>query len=155
VRRSEGARRAAVRSGFRHGVRSDQPRRVPPSACDFPSCRLPHVRFPRGVNLVTTLRDFVSDLLQSEGAIVEVVEPDGLDVRAPEPLRPRFGWPDLTRLGFGAGVQAGAIPIGLEDDWLDRLGALLGERGRVAVQQIAPPVGTAPPNNPERLIAGA
>jgi hypothetical protein len=103
---------------------------------------------------MTALRDFVSDLLQSQGAIVDVVEPSGLDVMAPETLRTRFGWPDLARLGFGTGALAGSIPIGLEDDWLDRLGALLGERGRSAVQQIALPEGTAPPNNPERLIAG-
>jgi hypothetical protein len=105
---------------------------------------------------MTALRDFVSDLLQREGAIVDVVEPGGLDVMAPEALRTRFGWPDLARLSFGtgAGAQAGSIPIGLEDDWLDRLGALLDERGRSAVQQIALPEGTAPPNNPERLIAG-
>jgi hypothetical protein len=103
---------------------------------------------------MTALRDFVSDLLQSQGAIVDVVEPSGLDVMAPEALRTRFGWPDLARLGFGTGALAGSIPIGLEDDWLDRLGTLLGERGRSAVQQIALPKGTAPPNNPERLIAG-
>jgi hypothetical protein len=103
---------------------------------------------------MTALRDFVSDLLQSEGAIVDVVEPNGLDVMAPEPLRTRFGWPELAQLGFGVGAQAGSIPIGLEDDWLDRLGALLGERGRSAVQQIALPERTAPPNNPEQLIAG-
>jgi hypothetical protein len=65
-----------------------------------------------------------------------------------------IGWPDLARLGFGTGAQSGSIPIGLEDDGLDRLGALLGERGRSAVQQIALPEGTAPPNDPERLIAG-
>jgi len=103
---------------------------------------------------MTALRDFVSDLLQSEGAIVDVVEPGGLDVMLPEALQTRFGWPDLARLGFCAGAPAGSIPIGLEDDWLDRLGALLGERGRSATQQIALPERTAPPNNPERLIAG-
>jgi hypothetical protein len=103
---------------------------------------------------MTTLRDFVCDLLESEGAIVDVVEPGCLDVMAPEVLRTRFGWPDLARLGFGAGAQAGSIPIGLEDDWLDRLGALLGERGRSAVLQIALPEGPAPPNDPERLIVG-
>jgi hypothetical protein len=103
---------------------------------------------------MTALRDFVSDLLESEGAIVDVVEPGGLDVMAPEALRTRFGWPELARLGFGAGAQAGSIPIGLEDDWLDRLGALLGERGRSAVRQIALPEGMAPPNDPERLIVG-
>ena len=33
------------------------------------------------------LRDFVADLLESEGAAVEPVEPEGLEVLTPEPLR--------------------------------------------------------------------
>src|SRR5437660_1667687 len=72
------------------------------------------------------LRDFVADMLESEGAAVEPVEPDGLEVLAPEPLRAALGWPEFARLGFGATLPAGAMPIGLEGDWLDRFGALLG-----------------------------
>ena len=82
------------------------------------------------------LRDFVADMLESEGAAVEPVEPDGLDVLAPEPLRAAMGWPELARLGFGAELPSGAMPIGLEGDWLDRFGALLGERGRFAERQL-------------------
>jgi hypothetical protein len=104
---------------------------------------------------MTALRDFVSDLLEREGAIVDVVAPSGLDVMASEALRTRFGWPELARLSFSASAQPGSIPIGLEDDWLDRLGDLLGDRGRSAVLQIAPPEGTAPPNDPERLITSS
>ena len=33
------------------------------------------------------LRDFVADVLEIEGAAVEPVKPDGLDVLAPGPLR--------------------------------------------------------------------
>jgi hypothetical protein len=116
---------------------------------DFPTAH-----FSEKANHMTELRDFVSDLLEREGAIVDVVEPSGLDVMAPEALRTRFGWPDFARLGFGTGAQTGSILIGLEDDWLDRLGTLLGERGRSAVQQIALPEDTAPPNDSERLIVG-
>ena len=100
---------------------------------------------------MAALREFVADLLDGEGAVVEVVEPDGLDVMAPEPFRAAYGWPELVRLGFGATAPAGSIPIGLEDDWLDRLGALLGERGRLAERQLQVPE-TAVPNDPQRLI---
>jgi hypothetical protein len=45
------------------------------------------------------LRDFVADMLESEGAAVEPVEPEGLEVLAPEPLRAAMGWPEFARLG--------------------------------------------------------
>ena len=63
------------------------------------------------------------------------LEPDGLEVLAPEPLQKAMGWPELTRLGFGAERRPGAIPIGLEGDWLDHFGALLGGRGRWSERQ--------------------
>ena len=37
------------------------------------------------------LRDFVADMLESEGAAIEPAEPDGLDVLVPEPLRADHG----------------------------------------------------------------
>ena len=37
------------------------------------------------------LRDFVSDVLEMEGSAVEAVEPDGLEVLAPDPLRTAIG----------------------------------------------------------------
>ena len=104
---------------------------------------------------MTALRAFVADLLEGEGAMVEAVEPDGLDVMAPDRLCAEYGWPELVRLSFGAVAPSGAIPIGLEDDWLDRLGGLLGDRGRVAERQLPMPENAAPPNDPERLIDGA
>lgn len=101
------------------------------------------------------LRDFVADLLDSEGAAVEPVEPDGLDVLAPEPLSAAMGWPELARLGFGAQLPSGAMPIGLEGDWLERFGAVLGERGRFAERQLVLPGSVAPPSDPERRLDGA
>src|SRR6266567_817286 len=98
------------------------------------------------------LRDFVADMLESEGAAIEPVEPDGLQVLAPESLRAAMGWPEWARLGFGATLPAGAMPIGLEGDWLDRFGALLGERGRFAERQLVVADSVAPPSDPERLI---
>jgi hypothetical protein len=98
------------------------------------------------------LRDFVADMLESEGAAVEPVEPEGLEVLAPEPLRAAMGWPEFARLGFGATLPAGAMPIGLEGDWLDRFGALLGERGRFAERQLVVADNVAAPSDPERLL---
>src|SRR2546430_4214691 len=107
------------------------------------------------------LRDFVADLLESEGAAVEPVEPEGLEVLTPEPLRAAMGWPEFARLGFGATLPAGAMPIGLEGDWLDRFGALIGERGRraqrpgVLADPLTPPRHPAPPPSPALDLTNA
>src|SRR5512145_1810170 len=101
---------------------------------------------------MSALREFVADLLDGEGALVEAVEPDGLDVLAPEPLRAAMGWPELARLGFGAQLPAGAIAVGLEGDWLDRFGALIGNRGRVAERQLVLSAPAAVPSDPERRL---
>ncbi len=98
------------------------------------------------------LRDFAADMLESAGAVVEPVEPDGLEVLAPEPVRAAMGWSEFSRLGFGATLPAGAMPIGLEGDWLDRFGALLGERGRLAERQLVVTDKVAAPSDPERLL---
>src|SRR6516165_4400279 len=81
------------------------------------------------------LREFVAEVLERRGAAVEAIETDGLEVLAPEPVRKALGWPELARLGFGAQRPEGAIPIGLEGDWLDRFGALLGDDGRWCERQ--------------------
>ena len=95
------------------------------------------------------LRDFVADTLEINGAVIEPLEPDGLEVLAPEPVRKAMGWPELTRLGFSVERPVGAIPAGLEGDWLDRFGTLLGDRGRWTERQVA---ASASPGNPERLL---
>ena len=101
------------------------------------------------------LRDFVAEVLEMQGAAVEAVEPDGLEVLAPATLGATMGWPELARLGFGAELPQHAIPIGLEGDWLDRFGALLGEHGRWAERQLTLPASTAQLGNPERVLERA
>ena len=96
------------------------------------------------------LRDFVSEVLEMEGSAVEAVEPDGLEILAPEPLRMAMGWPELARLGFGAELPAGATAVGFEGDWLDRFGAVLGDRGRLAERQFVRPRPRI--HCPERLL---
>jgi hypothetical protein len=72
------------------------------------------------------LRDFIAEVLERRGAAVETVEPDGLEVLAPKPVRDALGWPELALLGFRAQHPNPGIPVGLEGDWLDHFGALLG-----------------------------
>ncbi|EJW09403.1 hypothetical protein A33M_1376 [Rhodovulum sp. PH10] len=96
------------------------------------------------------LRDFVTEVLEIEGAAVAPIEPDGLEVLAPDPVRAAMGWPELARLGFGVERPAGAIPVGLDGDWLDRFGGLLGERGRWAERQLDVPL--PPLGDPARIL---
>lgn len=98
------------------------------------------------------LRDFVSDVVELEGSAVEAIEPDGLEVLAPEPLRKAMGWPEMARLGFGAELPAGATAVGFEGDWLDRFGALLGDKGRWAERQFVLPGPPPRIHDPERLL---
>ena len=98
------------------------------------------------------LRNFVSEVLEMQGSAVEAVEPDGLEVLAPEPLRAVMGWPELVRLGFGAELPAGAAAVGFEGDWLERFGALLGERGRWAERQFVLPGPPPRIHDPARLL---
>lgn len=101
-----------------------------------------------------TLRDFVADVMELEGAGVEPSEPDGLEVLAPEPVRRAMGWPELARLGFGAESPPDAIRVGLEGDCLERFGSLLGERGRWAHRQAILPNPTAADSH-ERVLERA
>jgi hypothetical protein len=100
------------------------------------------------------LRDFVADVLDSGGALVEPIEPDGLEVLSPQPLRAAMQWPELTLLGFGAELPAGATAVGLDGDWLERFGALLGARGCWSARMLAPQL-APPPGDPERLVERA
>ena len=71
---------------------------------------------------------------------------------APEPLRAAMGWPELARLGFAGELPPGAMPVGLEGDWLDRFGALLADRGRLPSARLVLPAPVAPPGDPERVL---
>jgi hypothetical protein len=102
---------------------------------------------------VSELQQFVAELLEERGAAVEPVEPEGLDVLAPPDVRETLGLPEIARLGFAAELPPGARRVGLEPDWLDRLGRLLGERGRssrLVIEQDLPAL-----SSPERMVEHA
>jgi hypothetical protein len=101
---------------------------------------------------MSELQDFVADLLERKGAVVEALDPYGLEVLAPAPLQKAMGWPELARLGFGPERAHGAVPIGLEGDWLDRFGALLEDEGRWSERAARPAVAVLAPSDPERLL---
>jgi hypothetical protein len=101
------------------------------------------------------LQEFVADLLEHQGAAVEQLPEERLEVLAPQPLREAMGWPELAQLRFGAHGPHDAIPIGLEGDWLDRFGALLDSNGRWAERQINMASGCDAPSNPERVVEHA
>jgi hypothetical protein len=103
-----------------------------------------------GVNGMNRLQNLVADLLEREGALVEAIEPEGLEVLAPPQVREALGVPDWCRLGFGPNLPAGAQRLGLEGDWLERLDRVLGDRGRRLRRVVAPD--NPAPGSPERLL---
>jgi hypothetical protein len=101
---------------------------------------------------MSELRDFVAEILERQGAAIETFEPDALEVLAPEPLRQAMQWPELVQLAFGAERPPYAISIGLEGEWLDRFGALLGEYGRWSERQLTSPGPLPAPANPDEIV---
>jgi hypothetical protein len=81
---------------------------------------------------------FSADLLQRAGALVEAIDPEALEVIAPEPLQQALGIPEFCRLGFGATMPEGAERVGIESDWLERFANVVGERGRSARRVVRP-----------------
>src|SRR4051794_31830931 len=95
-----------------------------------------------------SFRDFAARLLEHDGALVERIEPEGLEVLAPSPLARELHIPELARFGFAGELPPNAERVGLESDWLERFSHLLGERG----QRARVPLSVALPQltNPER-----
>ena len=96
------------------------------------------------------MQGFVETLLRHEGALVEPIEPEGLEVLAPPPVQRALGVAELSRVGFGSTLPPAAERVGLEGDWLERFARLLGPQGRYARRVLSAP-GRAP-NDPERLL---
>ena len=89
-------------------------------------------------------RNFAARLLEHEGALVESLDPQGLEAMLPENLQQAIGAPEFLRLGFAAELPAGAEHASLESDWLEKFGRLLDERGRrlkFASSAEVPPLG--------------
>lgn len=101
---------------------------------------------------MSELREVVADLLERRGAAVETVGSGELAVIAPAEIRNSMGWPELARLGFGTERSHDAIPIGLEGDWLDRFGGLLGDEGRWSQRELRLANGVPAPSDPLQVL---
>jgi plasmid maintenance system killer protein len=96
------------------------------------------------------LARFVADLLTDSGALVEPIEPEGLEVLAPPALQRLLERPEFCRMGFGTVLPEGAERVGFETDWLERFATVLGERGRWLRRVVAPQARA--PSDPERVL---
>jgi hypothetical protein len=97
------------------------------------------------------MQDFVEALLVHEGALVEPIEPEGLEVVAPPDVQHALGVGELARLGFGATLPQMAKRVGMEGDWLNRFAALLGDQGRWSSRVLS--VTARTPGDPDRVLA--
>jgi hypothetical protein len=105
---------------------------------------------PQAIHEQGRMQGFVEALLRHQGALVEPIEPEGLEVLAPPPIQQALGLTELSRLGFGATLPAAAQRVGIEGDWLDRFGRLLGSQGRWARRVLT--ANAKPPGDPERVL---
>ncbi len=96
------------------------------------------------------MQSFVAALLQHEGALVEPIEPEGLEVLAPPSVQTALAVGELSRLGFGAELPPGAQRVGLESEWLNRFDQMMGPRGRRMRRTLSAP--PTVPGDPERLL---
>jgi len=97
------------------------------------------------------MQGFVADLLRHEGALVEAIDPDGLEVLAPPPVQAALGLGELAHLGFGGTLPPDAQRVGMEADWLDRFAQVLGPQGRWARRVLSAP--SRSPADPELVLA--
>jgi hypothetical protein len=96
------------------------------------------------------MQTFVASLLRHEGALVEPIEAEGLEVLAPPRVRDALGIEELSRLGFGSTLPTAARRVGIEGDWLRRFSTLLGARGLWTRRVLSAPART--PGDPERVL---
>lgn len=96
------------------------------------------------------LRYFASELLERSGSVVELIDPDGMEVLIPPDVRTTLLLPEMARLGFSSELPEGAQRVGLESDWLERFQGLLGNHGRWVRRRWASKL--SPPSNPEKIL---
>jgi hypothetical protein len=99
---------------------------------------------------IPRLRDFTAHLLAYAGALVEPLDPDGLEAILPEPVQHTLRAPESIRLGCATELPPGAQRLSLESDWLERFEQLLGADGRHLQYVINVPLPALA--NPERLV---
>jgi hypothetical protein len=95
-------------------------------------------------------REFAAEVLEQAGALVERIEPEGLEALLPTELASQMRADEMLRAGFGAELPPQAQRISLESDWLERFGNLLDHRGRRMRVALADPFVLL--SSPEKLL---
>jgi hypothetical protein len=101
-------------------------------------------------NAMNQLQHFYGAVAEKYGAVVDAIDPEGLEVLAPPPLQQALRLPEWARLGFGAELPPQAQRVSLDTDLLERLEGLLGEHGRYVRRVLVPD--NPPPGHPERVL---
>lgn len=96
------------------------------------------------------VRDTIARTLTALGSEVQPVEPEGLEVVAPPTVREALGVGEFGVLSFGQPIS-GARRVTLEETFIDRLGALLADRGK-ALEIAHTERGRHWPSTPQRLL---
>jgi hypothetical protein len=96
------------------------------------------------------MQGFVANLLRYHDALIEPIEPEGLEVLAPASVQRALGVGEFSRLGFGPTLPSGAQRVGLEGDWLDLFDRLLGTQGRWSRRVWS--ADSKMPSDPERVL---
>jgi hypothetical protein len=106
---------------------------------------------PKTVHEPGRMQSFVASLLRHEGALVDAIEPEGLEILAPPSVRDALGIEEFSRLGFGSTLPSAARRVGIEGDWISRFSTLLGERGQWSRRVLS--TSARSPGDPERLLS--
>jgi len=101
---------------------------------------------------MSDLRELLARTLAAEGALVEAIEPYGLEIMAPPHLQHALGLPEWSRVGFGPELPSGAARVSFDSDWAGRLERMLGERGRWAYAFVQRSLGSPPDHDVEKVI---
>jgi hypothetical protein len=95
-------------------------------------------------------RHFAARLLKHKGALVEPIEPAGLEAMLPDNLQTALHAPEFLQLGFGAELPPEAQRASLESQWLERFAELLGAEGQRLCYAVQPEMPA--PGHLERLV---
>ncbi|HYK91361.1 MAG TPA: hypothetical protein VE398_21500 [Acidobacteriota bacterium] len=101
---------------------------------------------------MSDLRTLLARALAAEGALVEAIEPEGLEIMATPRLQEALSLPEWSRVGFGAELPAQATRVNFESDWAGRLERLLEGRGRLAQVSLSEHHAPPPRQEFERII---
>jgi len=101
---------------------------------------------------MSDLKSFFSRMLTAKDAIVEPIEPDGINLLLPRSLQQSLKLPEFCRLGFGPITPDNAEKVTLNTDYLECAGEILGNDGRFLSLSYNGQSSYKWPSNPDLLL---